>query len=641
MFPSRRAWAPWALVVLALGVLYRGNAHHPFFLDSFHTISENPAIRSLVNLPRFFVDPGTFSTLRSNVDYRPVLQASYAANYALAGYAMPVWHATQLLLHLLGAIGLMVLLRRLLAVLPPEDQEAFAGAPLVVGLLYALHPTASGVVNYQAGRSSLLTATLLVWSLAAYAVPGDDERYPRRPWMAAGLYTLALFTKVEAVAAIAVFWLWDAWQLRLRTGEPRGLFRDLAGALRGPGRRRLTVVFVALAGYLGARALVMAPFSYATASAPLGTTRLQYLMTQAVVGWRYLRQWFAPIDLVADHGAYPVIQHAWEPAFLLAALGWALVAIALVALWRRHPWATFVGISAGALLSPSSSVVPLAEMLNELRPYLPRGLASVLWLFPATAAARRFLPRTVAVLVLTVILGATSWLTWERNLVFVTGVSFWRDVVAKAPAGRACNNLGLALRAAGQLAEGDRYLEEGLRLAPRWYISQMNVGLLRERQGRFAEAAALFDGAVRDDQHSATARVWRSEYRLRRGDYAGARADLEAVLGKSLQRHRILRGQAIAAAGLGDAETCARVVGELAQFDLRYLRMLAIEIVTPMYATGEAGARAGIRALRRLQKPLAGEWWVHENLANLLDRLGEPGGAAARAKSAALRGQAP
>ena len=92
-----RYLTPCLLVLLVLigRGLYSNSAGHVFHLDDDHSIRNNPALRSLSAIPSYFTDPKTFSTLLTNVDYRPVLQTSYALNYAAAGYDMPVWHWTQ------------------------------------------------------------------------------------------------------------------------------------------------------------------------------------------------------------------------------------------------------------------------------------------------------------------------------------------------------------------------------------------------------------------------------------------------------------------------------------------------------------------------------------------------------------------
>ena len=89
------------LAVVCLGI-YSNNFHHDFQLDDSHVLLTNPSVRSLANIPKYFVDPSTFTSLRANVEYRPVLQATYALNYRMGGYNTWWWHLTQILLRRRG-----------------------------------------------------------------------------------------------------------------------------------------------------------------------------------------------------------------------------------------------------------------------------------------------------------------------------------------------------------------------------------------------------------------------------------------------------------------------------------------------------------------------------------------------------------
>ena len=77
----------YPLLVLAL-VFF---AHAPslnsgFHYDDQHSLLDNPHIRDLGNLPRFFSDPTTFSVDPDYAMYRPLVLAAHALNYALGGY---------------------------------------------------------------------------------------------------------------------------------------------------------------------------------------------------------------------------------------------------------------------------------------------------------------------------------------------------------------------------------------------------------------------------------------------------------------------------------------------------------------------------------------------------------------------------
>ena len=88
--------------LLALGLLFAAYSNHfqnGFHFDDSHVIEDNLYIRSLNQIPKFFVDATTFSSLPLNAPYRLLLSASYAIDYRLAGGLDPwQFHITQFLM---------------------------------------------------------------------------------------------------------------------------------------------------------------------------------------------------------------------------------------------------------------------------------------------------------------------------------------------------------------------------------------------------------------------------------------------------------------------------------------------------------------------------------------------------------------
>ena len=139
IYTNHFSYFHFALISLTCLAVYSNNFQHEFLLDSGHTVSENPTVRSLKNIPDYFVDPETFSTLRDHADYRPVLQTSYALNYWISGYDTWSWHLTQILLHLTCALGLYFFCRKIISFFHADESEAFKiHTPYL--LLYSLLP---------------------------------------------------------------------------------------------------------------------------------------------------------------------------------------------------------------------------------------------------------------------------------------------------------------------------------------------------------------------------------------------------------------------------------------------------------------------------------------------------------------------
>ena len=611
---SRHALLASAVLIAACFAVYANNVTHAYHLDDAYTLVNNPSIRSLDAIPSYFVDPATYTSLREQADYRPILQVSYALNYAMGGYDTPWWHFTQVLLHALVSIGVFAFARRVLTLLGEPCPHAPA---LIAAVIFAIHPVGSGVVNYFNARSSLLTAVFLLPALLAYVPRGETD--PQRPrWLAAFWLALALFTKVEAVGALGAFWALELWQ-RARQHPGMGLITAFRACVDSRTLRRMAPALAVTALYFVIRSRVMAPFPFDETRHAADVGSYDYFLTQFTAWWHYVARWIAPVRLVADDLAYPVYRSILHPVVLLALGGWLLVGSALIFAWKRAPQYLCLALAALALLSPTSSVAPLAEMVNEHRPYLPVGMLLTTLIAIAVARLRERMPvarlRVVggAVAVVCVALGL---LTLRRNEAFATPTSYWRDVLDKAPSARAHLNYGLARAGANELPEALRHYHEALRLAPSWYYTHINLGVVYARLGQTDSARAHYDRAVLNDRHSGHALTWRGEYRLSQRDFSGARDDFLASGVVSLDRYRNTRGLAIAYAGLGDVMRSLEATRRLIALDSAIAVTHVASIATPYFENPGLRA-AGIQFYLGLEQVLPGTWWIPENIARL------------------------
>src|SRR5919109_2286252 len=79
------------VLLFVLFAAYANHFHNSFHFDDAHTIETNTAIRELRNIPLFFCDATTFSSLPSNQSYRPLVSALLAIDYQLAGGLHAFW----------------------------------------------------------------------------------------------------------------------------------------------------------------------------------------------------------------------------------------------------------------------------------------------------------------------------------------------------------------------------------------------------------------------------------------------------------------------------------------------------------------------------------------------------------------------
>ena len=180
-------------VLLAVGLAYANSFENGFHFDDFHTVVDNPATRSLKNIPRFFADATTFSVLPANRTYRPMVSASLALDYALGRGYTPVWfHVSTFVLFLALIVVLYQFYRLLLN--KTETSTANEWLALFAAAWFGLHPAVAETVNYVIQRGDLYCTLGCVAALLLYA------RYPglRRTGVYLAAYVLALLSKPPA-----------------------------------------------------------------------------------------------------------------------------------------------------------------------------------------------------------------------------------------------------------------------------------------------------------------------------------------------------------------------------------------------------------------------------------------------------------
>jgi tetratricopeptide (TPR) repeat protein len=469
--------------------VYSNSLSVPFTFDDPGAIVDNATIRQLWPPWQALTPPGGLT-----VAGRPVLNFSFALDYARGGTAVGGYHATNLVIHLLAVLALFGIVRRTLRCVPCRsllagDSSSGSRArslpqanavALAVALLWAVHPLQTESVTYLSQRAESLMGLFYLLTLYCF-IRGVAAARPHL-WHGCAILTclLGMATKEVMVSAPLIVLLYD------RTFVS-GSFREAWI------RRRRLYLGLAATWILLAWLVAGEAGRGGTAGFGAGVSWPAYALTQCRAIPHYLRLAFWPHPLVLDYGT-EVVHHAAAAAPFALLL--ALLAVGtLLALWRR-PALGFAGAWFFAILAPTSSVVPVAtQTIAEHRMYLP--LAAVIAL--AVCGLHALMRRPGLTLVFTFALALPlGWLTVQRNADYRSALALWSDTVARCPDNaRTHCNLGFALFEAGQLPEAIAHYQRALQLQPDYAEAHNNLGNALAAAGRPAEAAAQFREAQR------------------------------------------------------------------------------------------------------------------------------------------------
>lgn len=470
---SRPVWPVIALgaVVAAAGAAaYSGTFSVPLIFDDHPSILFNASLRHLGTALRPPID--------ATVGGRPVLNLSFAANYAASGLSVWSYHAANLAIHILSGLTLFGIVRRTLSRRGERsgDLVAFSAA-----LIWTLHPLQTEAVTYLVQRAESLMGLFYLLTLYFFIRGAEGSGPAVRAWLAlsVGACLLGMATKEVMVSAPLVVLLYD------RT--------FLSGSLSAALRRRWPAYAGLASTWLVLALLVVSSRGRGgTAGAGTGVSPLSYALTQTTAIVHYLRLCFLPYPQVFDYGSALQMRASRIAPCALA------VAALIFATARGLAKGTaigFLGAAFFAILAPSSSFVPVAtETMAEHRMYL--ALAPVVVL--VVVGIYRWLGLS-ALPVCLALAAALAAVTWDRNLAYRSEEAIWRDTVTKLPENeRARNNLGVALSGMpGRMGEAVVQYEEAVRLKPGYAEAHSNLGNALSSEGRTREAIAQYEEALR------------------------------------------------------------------------------------------------------------------------------------------------
>lgn len=463
------------VLTLAATVCYSNTFAVPFLFDDQIRIENNALIRQ--------VWPVWVPMENSN---RPFGMFTFAINYALHGYRLWGFHATNLAIHVLAGLSLFGIVRRTIPLsnLPAKSQFSVTTLAFAIALIWLVHPLNTQAVTYIVQRLESLMGLCYLLTLYCF-IRSQNSLRPIR-WYTLSIVCCAFGMGVKEVMATAPVMV--LWYDRVFVSRSWRKLFDRNG--------RYYVGLFSTWGVL-VWCMLRSRIEYTSGSIAFveGLTPLSYLISQAGVITHYLRLSVWPYGQCLDY-AWPVAKTPSEivPAMLFVGF---LFAITIWAIFRRPRWG-FLGGWFFVVLAPTSSVVPIIDLAFEQRMYLP--------LVAVVVAMLLAIDRTIYLLVsrwrfsvnqtrftggcaIGLFASQMAALTWMRNEVYQSEIGMWENTVATAPSNaRAHQNLGTYLLNHGKLGEAFEHCKKAIELRPDFAEAYSDTGAILARWGKLPEA---------------------------------------------------------------------------------------------------------------------------------------------------------
>jgi hypothetical protein len=442
-------------------------------------------------------------------EYMPVTWMSYALDRALWDSDASGYHLTSLLLHVVTALLVMALARRLLACAlgpepPGQGDTALSVGATVAALVFALHPLRVEAVAWASARGTILGGLFLVASVLAYVIGWERGRAAGRvsgTWLVGALllFAAALLARATSLVLPAVLVALDVYPLRRLGGGPgRWLGRAVwrVWAEKAP-FGALTLMAVPM-GFL-ARGDAEVEFWQFDYDAPIALAWSVY--SAAFYVWKTL----LPVGLSP---LYPMPERG-DPmlgAVLLSAGVVAGITVTLVLLRRRWPGALTAWVVYGVVLAPLSGILPFGRLRGVGDRYtyaacigwavVAGGAAALGWRAAQRGRLDRVWSGALVTLTIAILLG-WSVLSWHQSKIWRDGVTLWGwalGVVPDSPV--AHNNLAWVLAHAGEFKRAETHVRRARDVWPTHPGVLQNLGRILAAQGRFEESADVLRRAV-------------------------------------------------------------------------------------------------------------------------------------------------
>lgn len=480
------------ILLLGLIAVYSNHFHNAFHFDDSHSIVNNVYIRNIHNIPLFFKDASTISSLPANQSYRPLLSTSYAIDYWMGGgldqfyfqLSTFIWYVLQCILMYFVTLKLLHL---------HSSAKLNSWIALFTSALYAFHTANAETINYISARSDSISTFWLLVSFAIYVY------FPKLRWHGFGIYLIPIIIGILFKQAVLVFpgilFFYLLFFETKFTSQKIFSKENLLSVFRV-----LLFSFPSLivCGAMYVLQAKMTPLTFI----PGLTSKMDYLITQPYVSLHYFKNFFFPNDLSADTDWVPLTSIMDKKFFV----GMIFIILMIVISYFSSRKKNTQGIAFGILwffisLLPSSSIIPFSEVMNDHRTFLPyiglifsiATLLQLIFVKKEKLITARFSFKAGLLFLCLIIIGLHANGTYKRNKVWATDETLWLDVTIKSPNnGRGQMNYGLALMSKGKYAEAEKYFKKAMVIWPNYSYVFVNMGILKNTMGLPDEAEKNF-----------------------------------------------------------------------------------------------------------------------------------------------------
>ncbi len=442
-------------------------------------VTDNPVVQGGLTLKNVLW--AMTATEASN--WHPLTWISHMADVQMFGMHAGGHHLTNVLLHMLNTLLLLVWLNTITG-------EFWKSS--VVAALFALHPLHVESVAWIAERKDVLSTAFWYLTLLCYTL--YCQKNSRRQYLLALLFFICgLMSKPMLVTLPCVLLLLDFWPLKRislpSAGGLNGAQNSGMGLIK-PCRLIAEKIPFAIFSLLSCGITLIAQKN---AIASVAELSLVDRIINAVVSYAaYLAKTFFPWPLAVLY-PHPLSFPAWKvlaSMFLLAGVTFLVIRRIRTSPWLAVGWFWFIGT-----LTPVIGLVQVGTLAYADRyTYIPLTGLFIMIVWQSPEVIRSWKPKKIVLPMSAIAVLAVLWtLTYFQ-------VPYWKNSITlfehalNVTSGNfvAHNNLGSALEEKGDIKDAVYHYKRSIQIAPDFSYGYLSQGLLAFKQGKMQEAISYY-----------------------------------------------------------------------------------------------------------------------------------------------------
>lgn len=432
-------------------------------------------------------------------NYHPLTILSYAWNFQSGKFNPEVYHKTNVVIHILNTLLLLVLVYKL------TKGKLFAAG--FAAALFALHPMHVESVIWAAERKDVLYTLflLLAWLAWLYL---EKSGTGLRTTVVSVLFILSCLSKGMAVVLplllLLCVWVNDKniYDFLRNNSVSKWLSADNLKQILNDPRAREFAVYFAISLFFGYMAVHSQDTQGGIRNYPQFNVLHRILL--AIYGFmHYLWKTVYPTGFSAIY-PYPILEGSMMPSkYYIAPIGFLILLAALIFSLRKSPYFAFALVGYGICILPVLQILPVGEAIAADRYFYVSSIPLFIglgWLIESYFLKEKPYILYAASGITLVIVAVLFIFTRDQVMVWNNDLSLFSNAVLHEPtASQAHNNIGIYHQRAKDLDKALPFYEEAIRLNDKYARAYSNMGACYYDLKRYQESVGIYHKAIQSD----------------------------------------------------------------------------------------------------------------------------------------------